>query len=609
MTKLGNGERYGAKDVLVKSVSVWSIVGIIYCMCCAGAFGIEEMIPEGGPGMTLIILIALPFLWALPYSYLVAELGSARPVEGGKLMWVKEALGEYWFGIMAIVNFIWGLIANTVYVVLAVEYLGTRIPAIADGMPAYVLKVGLIMIFFIINLLGIKEVSWVSTAISVAVAALFLLIAVVGFANASQNPFEPMVNTTDVSDFGFSNPVLAFGATLGIGIWMYCGYDEISLIGGEVKGSQKVIPKAIIIAIPLIALTYILPTLAGMASIGDTWEDWSTAPDGIGYHSVLEQVGGGAGFFMGWVFVVVAILGQLSIYNVCIMAASRTSMILADENMGPKALGKLSKNKGMPWVALIVVVVVTTALLGTPDNPTQFTFLVLIDAFFAIMVAALVTASYVVLKRRMSPDEIPFKAPGGNVGWKIMVGLICFFIICFIYMTGMDYFLGGVIVMMCLPIVYCIFKRVWGGLTVKEPKLYPADPRTKLGFGDVTKIGGYYCGFAVINFVGRLFLSWFESDENSSYWAARSDFGGYEEWVVEEFPHLTRTNDLGEVWIPGYYEQTYETGLFSNLDAMLDAVLYLGIGAAVVGVILLLIGKALRKDDARLKAEIISKLN
>jgi amino acid transporter len=298
MNRIENGERYGAKDVLVKQVSVWSVVGIIYCICCAGAFGIEEMIPVGGPGLTLIVLIALPFLWALPYSYLVAELGSARPVEGGKLMWVKEALGEYWFGIMVVVNFIWGLIANTVYVVLSVEYLGSRIPAIAEGMPAYILKVGLILIFFVINLMGIKEVSWVSTIISAAVAGLFLLITVVGFANASQSPFEPMVNTTEVSDFGFGSPVLAFGAVLGLGIWMYCGYDEISLIGGEVKGSQKVIPKAIMIAIPLIALTYILPTMAGMASIGDTWEDWSTAPDGVGYHSVLEQVGGSAGLAM-----------------------------------------------------------------------------------------------------------------------------------------------------------------------------------------------------------------------------------------------------------------------------------------------------------------------
>jgi hypothetical protein len=49
--------------------------------------------------------------------------------------------------------------------------------------------------------------------------------------------------------------------------------------------------------------------------------------------------------------------------------------------------------------------------------------------------------------------------------------------------------------------------------------------------------------------------------------------------------------------------------LFSNIDAMLDVILYLGIGAAVVGIILLLVGKTLKVGDAKLKAEILSKLS
>ncbi|MDR0520111.1 MAG: APC family permease, partial [Clostridiales Family XIII bacterium] len=115
--------RVGVKDIVTRKVGVLGVVGMFYAMCCAGAFGVEELIPEVGPGMTIAILVILPFAYALPYSYIVAELGSARPVEGGNIVWVKEALGEFWFGIMVFVNFIWGLVANTVYVVLAVDYL------------------------------------------------------------------------------------------------------------------------------------------------------------------------------------------------------------------------------------------------------------------------------------------------------------------------------------------------------------------------------------------------------------------------------------------------------------------------------------------------------
>jgi|GEM_PF-143389 len=629
MDSIETKKRYGAKDVLEKPVGVMSVVGIIYCICCAGAFGIEEMIPIGGPGLTLAMLIVLPFVWALPYSYLVAELGSARPVEGGKLMWVKEALGEYWFGIMVLVNFIWGLIANTVYVVLAVSYLGKEIEL--NEMQAYILKLGLILLFFLVNVLGIKEVSWVSTTISVLVGAMFLLIAVVGFANFQSSPFEPFVNP-DYADSP-KMMIMAFGMTLGLGIWMYCGYDEISLIGGEVKGANQVIPKAVLIAIPLIALTYVLPTAGGLAAVPN-WYDWTIDPGGVGYATVLTTSPVAPGVLSA-VFVFVAILGNLSIYNVCMLAASRTAMILADENMGPKPLAILSKNRGMPVIGLIVVTIATTALLGTPGNPIEFTFLVLFDAFFAIIVAALVTASYIVLKRRIPKEEVPYPAPGGDVGWKVFVALIVFFIICFMYLNGMDYFLAGIGILLLFPVLYCICKWIWKGSAVKEPKEYPIDKRTKLGFGDLTRMGGYYLAFGGIAGIGRLFLSWFEEDENAGYWIAPSDIvdGVVEDddWANEMIDEFGRDNlqvadapgnelfgeasrmaedaDPGDLWIPGYYEYEYESGLFSNFYAMLDVVLGICIGAAVVGIVLLVIGKILKKDEPRLKAEAIAKIN
>jgi len=615
MSIIEKRKRYGAKDVIEKPVGVTKVVGIIYCICCAGAFGIEEMLPLGGPGLTLTLLIVLPFVWALPYSYLVAELGSARPVEGGKLMWVKEALGEYWFGIMVLVNFVWGLIANTVYVVLAVSYLGKAVPM--TNIQAYVLKVGLILIFFLVNVLGIKEVSWVSTVLSILVAGMFLLIAVVGFAKFQSNPFEPFLNP-DYAD----NPLMAFGATLGLGIWMYCGYDEISLIGGEVKGSEKVIPKAVLIAIPLISLTYVLPTAGGVAAVPN-WADWTIDPGGVGYATVLEGVPA-----LSIAFIIVAILGNLSIYNVCMLAASRTAMILADQKMGPKPLAKLSSSRGMPVIGLVVVTIATTALLGTPNNPIEFTFLVLVDAFFAIMVATLVTASYIVLKKQFNTEDLSYRAPGGNVGWKVFIGFIGFFIICFIFLTGLDYFLGGIMILLAFPILYCISKWIWKGPAALEPKKYPIDKRTRLGFGDLRRIGGYYLGFGIISAIGRFFLSWFEEDENVGYWIAAADIAE-DDWAMEVIDEVGQGNLLvaggseadlfgeaavcaedaspGDLWIPGYYEWEYEDGLFSNFYSMLDAVMYIAIGASALGIILLIVGKVLKKNDKKLIEEAIAR--
>ncbi|MDR2162628.1 MAG: APC family permease [Clostridiales Family XIII bacterium] len=600
--------RVGVKDVVQRRVGVFGVVGMFYAICCAGAFGIEEMIPDVGPGVTVLLLIILPFCWALPYSLICAEMGSARPVEGGNMIWVKEALGEFWFGIMVFVNFLWGLVANTVYVVLAVDYLGNIIdfPREADGTFTpesmyiiYAIKVGLIALFFIINVLGIKEVSTVSTVLSVAVLIVFALVTVYGFANAGGgNPLEPFM-----SDEYDGNLFMTLGAGLGIGIWMYSGFDEISLFAGEIRDSHRIIPKALMIVIPLMIATYVLPTLAGLASVGQ-WDSWSTESGGVGYYTVLEQFAPPA---LGVLFIVVAIIGQCSIYNMCVAVAGRATLILSDENFGPKALAKLTKKKGMPWVSLLIVAAVTTLFLGTPTRPLDFVFLVLVDVFFMVIVCALTVIAAMVLKRRLGEDEFKFKIPGGLPMHNFLVVLCLIFCLATILLNGTDYFFGGFIIMLLIPVLYVVSKWIWKGPAASEPDIYPIDRRTGLGFGDLKKIGAYFMGFGVLGVASKFFLSFYEGDWGPGYEVLPEEMGEYEEGVIADYPDLsqalTEQNGLtdGSVWIPGYYEMEYEEGFFASFDGMLQAIMYVGIGAAIVGVVIYLFGRRLDKTQAMTK--------
>lgn len=82
-------KRHGVKDVVASNVGVLSVVAMFYAICCAGAFGIEEMIPECGPGLTIVMLLVLPVCWALPYSlvcntvYVVLAVGYLDEYESG----------------------------------------------------------------------------------------------------------------------------------------------------------------------------------------------------------------------------------------------------------------------------------------------------------------------------------------------------------------------------------------------------------------------------------------------------------------------------------------------------------------------------------------------
>ena len=115
-----SSEHHGLKR---QKVGVFSIVGMVYAMTAAGAYGIEDMVSASGPGMTFIMLLVLPLIWAFPIALASCELGSAIPDECGFYRWVQRALGEFWgFQIGWLKNI--GLYINVaVFVVLAADYL------------------------------------------------------------------------------------------------------------------------------------------------------------------------------------------------------------------------------------------------------------------------------------------------------------------------------------------------------------------------------------------------------------------------------------------------------------------------------------------------------
>jgi amino acid transporter len=77
-------------------VPLFSAFFMIYIFVSGGSFGIEEMVASSGPGLTLLLLLALPIVWALPMALIASELGSALPDSGGFYVWTRRGLGQFW---------------------------------------------------------------------------------------------------------------------------------------------------------------------------------------------------------------------------------------------------------------------------------------------------------------------------------------------------------------------------------------------------------------------------------------------------------------------------------------------------------------------------------
>ena len=544
-------QTHGVAGLKKHDIKVSGIVFMLYCLVAAGAFGIEEMIPESGPGMTLILLIIFPIIWAYPISNLVAECGAVLPSEGGVYVWVKEAFGEFW-GFQA---GWWGTVStyitNGVYVALVAGYVSQMIPMSDIAVEA--IKIGMILIFTIVNLMGLREVGKVSTILSVLILLAFALVAVVGLINWQTNPMEPMLP----EDYSIFDGV---GGGICICIWMYCGYECISNMAGEVKNPQ-VIPKGLMIAMPLVALTYVLPTLGGLACLPEgSWESWST--DGgfegqaIGYATVLTTYMGQA---WGYVFLVIAIVSQCAIFNTYLASGSRGFFVLADDHLCPQFMVKVSKKRGVPYIGILSLAVVTFILCQS-----DFTTLVSMEVVFMLALYIILPISVLKLRKKLPIEKRMerglYYIKGGKgamifyAGFPIVISVIALLI------NGTDYLAMGLIAICTGPVAYYILKRIFGGLSVNDPEHNPVNPKTKLAAGDTVRIGIFMICAGVMAFFGQFWLKWYEID--------------YGEWGPDDYD------------------------IFANsIPQVIEYLKWIGLAVIVAGVIVALVG---RKKDAPL---------
>lgn len=519
-----------------KKFSLWTMTFFIYCACAGGAFGIESMISASGPGVTLLLLVLIPIIWGLPIGLYASELSNLAPVQSGPYVWMKMAFGEFWGFAMG-----WWLVlacylTGAAYVVLATDYLGIYF-SLSPGVE-FAIKAAMIIIFTVVNLLGLQEVSIASTIFSIVILVAFACVAFVGLAHWQYNPFEPFFSDGE-------DALSSWGVGIAIGIWMYCGYIALSFLGGEIENPQ-ILPKGMKLGILVIALSYILPTLGGIVSTGP-WDIWGTDVD---YSSVLAEH---VGRWAGMAFMIVAVIAQCAIFNTAITSASRSFMVIADDFLCPKFLAKLTKRGKVPLWPILILACINLLLVNID-------FELLVTMLYPLLFVLYVGLAFAFVKiRRDYPVELRgdmYYVKGGKwaeiyiCGGPTLLGIIGMLV------NGTEYFLFGFVAIVSAIVFYVIFKWIYGGFHRRDPEAYPLNPKTKLAPGDVGRFGVFLLIFGALAFLGSFFLIWYESS-----------------------------------WGPDYYLETYGTGLRSNFWLMIAVARWSGIVMLVLGIVLRFVGK------------------
>ncbi len=206
----------------------------------------------------------------------------------------------------------------------------------------------------------------------------------------------------------------------------------------------------------------------------------------------------------------VAVLANLSIFNTYITSGSRGFFALAEDNLAPKALVRCSKDRGVPYIAVLSLGAFSLVVCMFP-----FEVIVVVDVMLFMAAYVLIFISACILRIKEPDLERPFRVPFGTRGFIAMCVLPVSIAFVALFINGTDYFVGGMLALMSGPVAYFIFRRKYGGLTKIDPVRHPVNPKTGLANGDTTRLAWMFGGLTAIGIIAIFFLPWY--DEPQSY--------------------------------------------------------------------------------------------
>ena len=413
-------------------------------MVSGGTYGIEDIVHGAGYGRAILFLVLTPILWSLPTAFMLGELASALPHEGGYYAWVRRAMGDFWGFQEAWLSLVASKFDMAIYPTLFVAYLVRIFPWFAQGYRGVMVGLAIVIICALLNIAGVRAVSNTSVWLFALLSAPFVAIMVIA-------PFRhgSLINAVTTPT---TSTVDMIGGLL-ICMWNYMGWDNASTIATEVEKPQRTYPRAMLAAVCIIALSYILPVAAVWAT-GLTPAAWET-----GSWADIAGLIGGPLLRVG--LVIGGMISAFGMFNALVMSYSRLPLAMAQDGMLPQFFTKLHPKTRAPWVSISVCAAGWAMCLGLGLDRLVTIDILLYGASLILEFLALIWL------RVREPDlPRPFRVPGGMFG-AIAVGIAPTLLLGFAVVRsqnetvlGMNSFTFGMLLMGAGVVAYFINRAV-----------------------------------------------------------------------------------------------------------------------------------------------------
>jgi amino acid transporter len=312
-----------------------------------------------GP-QVMVLWIAGMLTMSLPLARCVIRLSARFPDEGGLYVWSRQAFGE--FG---------GFLSGWTYWMSNLPYFpGVLYFAAANGLflageryrhlsssPAY---------FIVFSLLALAAALWMNIAgwkvarvlsnlgAHARLAGAFLLIALGALAFFRFGSATTLTSAAVTPHFDLHG--IVFWSTIAFAL---TGLEAVSFMGGEIQDAARVVPRAILVALPINLLIYYLGTLSvlvalpvgqvsGLQGIVDAV---AAMGNRLGMHGVLRLMAG------------ILLFHCLGSVGAWLGAVARIPYVAGLDRVLPKGFGRLHPRFGTPHLALWTQALVTVLFI------------------------------------------------------------------------------------------------------------------------------------------------------------------------------------------------------------------------------------------------------
>jgi amino acid transporter len=376
---------------LVRGIHRWDLVAVaLNGVIGAGIFGLpSKAFALVGP-YSLLSFLACALIVSLIVLCFV-EVGSRYSETGGPYLYAREAFGSlvgFQVGWLTWLARVTAFAANSN---LMAGYLGFFWPAADAGLPRILLLTSLVAAMTIINVAGVRRSALTGNGFAIAKLIPLGLFITVGLFFVSPGRYS----------LGPFPGYAAFSTSVLLLVYAFTGFEMAFIPAGEVRDVRRNLPGAIMTAMTLVALVYLLVQIVCVGTLPELAASERPLAD------ASRRFIGTAGAAVLSAGAIISVLGNL---NVVLLAASRLPFAMSEHRELPMMLSRIHPKFRTPHVAIVATAAVT--LVVTLSG--SFIYAATVSAISRLLAYTATTAAVPALRLRPEAPPAGFRLPGGS---------------------------------------------------------------------------------------------------------------------------------------------------------------------------------------------------